>query len=390
MIMCNTRRVSKASLTLLVLVLLSIIDVSVSDSISISSSPNHPISERDTQRRKTQTKNKKVIYTNSIIDTNSVNTRKQQQKQQQERRRRRKTSSTTLIQNVPSVKNVPSSSIDKDEQCIMDTYDILKNITKTYLKTAHYKQHCSGYPKANKDNPNETEEMNCDFTDYQSHDKDMCVNAGGKSMNISVDVCNIYLNVGKGENARSIYIHKMNIGNFNQCTAQSCTKKAIQRMIDEDNQIQGINCDIPITEGDFQKFVQKIVGPEEEDVITKTCKWLRNSKAGVKAKTCGSKKFQLYTDKYLPASRVCPVTCGPYCSEERFNALFLKGMVLDEETGKEVPDLRTCKWLAKQESSKLSDLCWPTDTQLDQLNTMYGYGGEVCTTTCPNTCSDTD
>ena len=126
------------------------------------------------------------------------------------------------------------------------------------------------------------------------------------------------------------------------------------------------------------------------NLLIRTCNWLSKKSEKLKRKFCCNKKYQLYSEGYLPASRRCFTTCAPYCVKESLSAKFLLRSTIDPVSGKEVARTRQCKWLKKQDSGKINSICSTDVSAKITINTRYGQASEVCTETCTgsvNACS---
>ena len=126
------------------------------------------------------------------------------------------------------------------------------------------------------------------------------------------------------------------------------------------------------------------------NLLLRTCNWLSKKPQELKRIFCRNKKYQLYSEGYLPASRKCFTTCAPYCFEESLSAKFLlRTTIIDPNSGKEVAKTCQCKWLKKQNSNTINRICSTDISTNITINTRYGQASEVCTETCsgsPNAC----
>ena len=113
------------------------------------------------------------------------------------------------------------------------------------------------------------------------------------------------------------------------------------------------------------KFAMKINGK----VTAKKCKWLKKQTKKMIKKYCGSKKFQVYSKRYLPASRVCQETCASIYVKESKKAMFTSPVF-----GKP----KSCNWLQKQSPELIDEIC----TLQNPAPQAHGNADEVCTKTC--------
>jgi len=134
-------------------------------------------------------------------------------------------------------------------------------------------------------------------------------------------------------------------------------------------------------EGKFQKFALRYRVSTSNELEVRNCNWLSKRPINMIQKYCRNKKYQLYTEGFLPASRVCFDTCANYCVQQADNAVFMLGTKLSE-TGDEVLKLRQCKYLRSLTVKKLAEVC-ETKVEVD-IKTRYGIASEVCTKTCVN------
>ena len=254
------------------------------------------------------------------------------------------------------------------DQCLQETDAIFSKLPEQRLISVdEWKQFCPGFPNEKK--------LKCDFQSFKTYNQQACNDAGGKLLAISFEVCstNLYINDGISD-PYYIPFDRVEFGNFYQCASPTCNRNMITKAINADNENIGLDCP---KEKPFAKFIQKY--NKNGKLVQKNCKWLKERK-NVKLieKICQNKKFQLYDDTVLPASRICPITCEPYsCVQEKDTAFFYLGL----KDG--VADIRSCKWLSKLSAEKISDFCRPSH---GYLKGRYGYGYEVCTTTCPDSC----
>jgi hypothetical protein len=292
------------------------------------------------------------------------------------RKRKNKIYSTSLIATKPSKhRQIPYFNEHRD--CLDETVSVIDNLPQKYFTNDILKQYCTGFP----DGP----EFNCDFAGFESYSNFDCSEAGGKLVSINMEICNssLYISNNIDGDSASYYVidyNKMLIGNFNQCAGVSCSRDDIENIIDADNTIFGVDCP---TESKYHKFAYRV---KTGETITKNCNWLSKSSEKIISRACRKKKFQIYTDEYLPASQVCPMTCQDFCPEEHPTAKFIAGVKIDGDSGKEIPMIRSCKWLATKTNKQRRRLCLPLESNARYLKTDYDYGWKVCTSTCPSTC----
>lgn len=137
-------------------------------------------------------------------------------------------------------------------------------------------------------------------------------------------------------------------------------------------------------EGKYNKFALR--KKPDGSILRKSCFWLSGKSDELKKKFCQVKKYQLYADGYLPASRVCFQTCAPYCVQQALAAKFIFKIQTDPKTGEEVEILHQCRWLQRKSPAEINAIC---NSTFDS-DTGYGPASEVCTTICPespNTCN---
>lgn len=261
-------------------------------------------------------------------------------------------------------------------QCLEETEAVLDQISNPlFLTSDDWSDNCPGFP--------DSSSLQCDFEKFKGYDNKECREKGGKIIPITIEMCsvNIFVADADGSGNGSIqFVEKILIENFPQCSGISCNEREISKVIDGDNKLYGASCP---KEGQFNKFALRAKAGE---VVVRTCKWLGKKPEAMKEKICARKKFQVYAQGNLPASRMCPITCEPYgCVEEKENVRFLYDAVVNDNGNLE-PAFRNCRFLSRLEGDELQNVCWPNNKNLAYLDSKYGFGWEVCTTSCPFTC----
>ncbi len=130
------------------------------------------------------------------------------------------------------------------------------------------------------------------------------------------------------------------------------------------------------TENPYAKFLLKVEVVDGEKVEkVHTCKWLIKRPPKAKKRICASKKHQVFSDTFGPASNVCVDTCDPYCREEKANAKFLYQINGNNSTVQP----KQCKWLKAQEADDIVQIC---NSTVLVKNSIYSQAAETCTETC--------
>lgn len=228
-----------------------------------------------------------------------------------------------------------------------------------------WKKYCPGFPK--KDN------IDCDFNDFTSHDgqnlEKSCNKAGGELLRLDVEGCNV--------NMDNFIFDKIQINNVPQCVNPSCSEAQAATIFSEQfpNKCR--------SEGQYDTFALEY--NDENTLLTENCKWLQEQSKRKIRRICSAKKFQLYREGMLPASRVCTTTCKRFdCVAESNNAKFLAAAEYDQKSGSEVEEVRSCKQL-KKHPRIMKMLCEELPI-FGFMNSEYGHAYEVCTSTCNSSC----
>lgn len=266
------------------------------------------------------------------------------------------------------------------DQCTAETNVVLRNIlnleNEPFLSEMEWDGLCEGFPDA--------DNVVCDFS--RLHDtilNDSCGQAGGQIVSVSFDTCQIPMVIGGFDDGRIVKIKKMQFINFPQCAGLSCKESDILEKINEDNIKNDMKCP---TEGQYNHFSLRY--RMDGSLVVRTCKWLNERPDKLKKQICSRKKYQLYKEGYTPASISCPVTCSDNdCIEENRNAKFFAGFERDSRTGKDVPVLHKCNWLARQRFTDIVNYCYYPPKRLNH-NLKYGDARKICTRTCKNECSN--
>lgn len=275
------------------------------------------------------------------------------------------------LQSTRSLIKAQASAFD---QCIEETDIVLGSIPDPKRLTFNdWKNSCPGFPDA--------KELDCDFSQL-AYDNVECTSAGGKVLPITIDVCstNVYVEKKNGS-GYNIFVQKLHIKNFPQCAGLNCDSQGISKMIKGDNRLYGSACP---QEWDTGKFA---LNYKKDKLTVKSCNWLSQKNEKIKSKICQNKKFQLYAEGYLPASRICQVTCAEYnCVQQKYSSRFVFNAYLDSTSGVMKPIIRQCNILYKMDEEERSQICAPTDKKLAYIDTRIGYGWEVCTEFCASSC----
>ncbi len=263
--------------------------------------------------------------------------------------------------------------------CINQTVEVLSKITDPVVLTAEdWSNNCVGFLNGT--------DVKCDFSSFTAYDSNGCRNAGGRIVPLTIEMCSLNIFVGDagGSNSGSTkFVEKIQISNFPQCAGMSCNQNEISRVINGDNKVYGVRCP---RETKFNRFLLK--RNKSGTLIVKNCQWLATKPWKARGNICRNKKFQVYVEDLLPASRMCQITCAPFsCVQEKPTAKFLYDAVFDED-GRLRPSYRQCKFLTTVRSEQLEEICWPSNKNMAYLDSKYGYGWEVCTDSCPNTCKE--
>ncbi len=284
--------------------------------------------------------------------------------------------SLSAIQHQPTLQSTRSlikAQASEFDQCIEETDIVLGTITNPKRLTfSDWKDSCPGFPDA--------KELDCDFSQL-AYNNEECASVGGQILPITIDICstNVYIEKKNGS-GYNIFLQKLRIENFPQCAGMSCDSEAISTMIKGDNKLYGTACPQEWETGKFAFNYKK------NKLNLKSCKWLSQKNDVTKSKICQNKKFQLYAEGYLPASRVCPITCAEYnCVQQKSNSMFVYDAYVDFK-GIMKPIIRKCNFLGKKDEEERSQSCAPTNKKLAYVDTRIGYGWEVCTEFCASSC----
>lgn len=215
---------------------------------------------------------------------------------------------------------------------------------------------------------------NCDYSKQQNDDYVAnCKKAGGRIFRYSFDACPPPDNT----NEKFDGFKRIKVINFQECIGKVCSEEKYPLYYGEDIlSYSNFNCPKEVR---LDRFVLKENTQEsdEDPIVTRSCKWLKNQSERKRQRICFDDKFQLYIGGNVPASQACPRTCKPLiksglCVEENPKAKFIAKMRNGEEK------VRNCEWLEKKSRVLKEFVCFASP----MVESKYGMAFEVCTETC--------
>ena len=286
-----------------------------------------------------------------------------------------KVHSISLVDSGQIQRQRSASSRSSFDTCLIDTLSVLESVPDpSFLTLKDWQTFCPSFP--------DSQDMVCDFGTFDAYDSGECSAAGGQIVPLDTIMCGVNLYVSEGfSSGYTVNFEKITLKNFPQCGGTLCSDGELERIINGDLRRYGADCP---TEKRFSKFAHKF---KDGKLTTKTCQWLSTQTSNKKRGLCRAKRFQLYSQGYLPASRMCRETCSQFnCVQEKLVSQFLHSTQINEITGELEANTRQCRMLLGKKPEKIIEFCWPSDTDLVYLDTQYGYGWQVCTSSCPGSC----